>query len=122
MTLSEEEKLIPDNGSEHYLVSLNKQNFHVQQRVYAFDPTNNGLAKFFGELAASWRGWDGPKVWNSLEDEFSLTCSHDGLGHVTVDASVRDQGSWEATMTLNLLAPDFDDFARKVEQFFVAIR
>lgn len=90
LTLSDQEKLIPANGSEHYLVSLNKQNFQVQQRVYAFDPANNGLAKFFGELAACWRGWNGPKVWNSLENEFSLTCDHDGLGHVTMDASLRD--------------------------------
>lgn len=118
LMLSEQVNLISSNGSEHYLVTLTTKNFKVQKQVYAYDPSNNGLRKFFGELASSWRGWDGSKVWSSLEGEFSLACEHDGLGHVTVVASIRDHGSWEAKMTMNLVAPDFDGFARNVGQFF----
>ena len=107
------------NGSETYLVSLSKEEFHVQHPVYAFDPMDDGLGKFFEELAALWRGWTGSKVWNSLEGEFTLKCNHDGLGHVTVDASLRDYGSWDASLKLNLLAPDFDEYASKIKLFFL---
>lgn len=44
------------------------------------------LADFFDGLAKDWRGWIGGREW--LTDGLQLTCSHDGVGHVTIDVVV----------------------------------
>ena len=35
----------------------------------------DGLITFFEALAESWRGWDGPKEFRSLESEFALSAT-----------------------------------------------
>ena len=45
-------------------------------------------ARFFAELAADWRGWDGERRWRSLEGEMEIEASHDGRGHVLIGVTV----------------------------------
>jgi hypothetical protein len=42
--------------------------------------------EFFAGLAKDWRGWEGPREW--WTEGLALTCRHDGVGHVTIDAVV----------------------------------
>jgi Family of unknown function (DUF6228) len=44
------------------------------------------LHAYFADLAQHWRGWDGDKEWESLG--LQLAARHDGLGHVTLDATL----------------------------------
>jgi hypothetical protein len=47
------------------------------------------LAEYFGEIAASWRGWEGDRSWVSLEGELRLAAVHDKLGTITLTAELR---------------------------------
>jgi hypothetical protein len=42
------------------------------------------LSPFFADLAESWSGWEGEKVYRSLEADLELRASHDGLGSINL--------------------------------------
>ena len=44
------------------------------------------LDAYFADLAQRWRGWEGDREWESLG--LRLAARHDGLGHVTLDATL----------------------------------
>jgi hypothetical protein len=61
------------------------------------------LVAFFQGLAASWRGWQGEKAYESLEHDLRLTATHDGHVRLGVQMS-RTSGpdGWSATVVLRL--------------------
>jgi hypothetical protein len=63
---------------------------HASARVeahyaYAFDD----LVAFLDDLANNWRGWKGPKSYDSLEHDLGLVARHDGVGHVALAVTLR---------------------------------
>ncbi len=54
------------------------------------------LADFFDGLAASWRGWEGERQWESPEYDLTIRATSDALGHNLLEIVVRDgpAGSW----------------------------
>src|SRR4051794_12017888 len=38
----------------------------------------DGLAEFVGELAGDWRGWEGTRRWESLEEGLAVEATHRG--------------------------------------------
>ena len=119
--LSEAQGLAKPSGSESYRVTLRENEFEVSYRVYAFDPHDNGLSKFFSELAQEWKGWDGPKIWKSLEGEFELQCQHDRVGHVTTTATLHSNAygnGWTGQIRFDIAAGQLEDAAAGVKRFF----
>src|ERR1700691_5899488 len=55
--------------------------------VYLYDA--QGLAQFFQDMAANWKGWEGEKTWSSIEGEFGLAATSDRLGHITLRIRLR---------------------------------
>ena len=61
----------------------------------AYDDRFGDLAQFFEGLADSWRGWQGERIFSSLEGEFILTARHDG--HVRLGVRLQrvdGPGTW----------------------------
>jgi len=53
------------------------------------------LATFFSDLAESWRGWVGEKVWRSTEHDLDIVAvPADSLGHCSLSFIVR-AGWWD---------------------------
>jgi Family of unknown function (DUF6228) len=50
---------------------------------------HDDLDAFFDRLVARWRGWQGEQVWEALEHQMSIAASHDGLGHVRLRVTLR---------------------------------
>ncbi len=116
--LSEAEGLAKPGGSESYRVTLRENEFEVSARVYAFDPLDNGLSKFFAELAQEWKGWDGSKTWTSLEGEFELKCEHDRIGHVITTATLHSSPyghGWTGQIRFDIAAGQLEDLAAGVK-------
>ena len=119
--LSEADGLRRAGGSEYYRVTLRENKFEASARVYAFDPTDNGLPRFFDYLAADWRGWDGTRTWSSLEGEFELSCEHDRVGHVTTTAILHSNPlghGWSGQIRFNIPAGELEAIATGVTRFF----
>ena len=52
------------------------------------------LVTFFRQLAADWRGWDGERVYESLERNLRLVATHDG--HVQLAVQLWQEPRWQA--------------------------
>lgn len=44
----------------------------------------DSLANFFAGLASDWRGWEGERVYESLEHDLRFVAEHDGHVHLKV--------------------------------------
>ena len=119
--LSEREGLTQPAGSEFYRVTLRENGFEASTRVYAFDPKDDALAKFFARLSNDWRGWDGVRSWKSLEGEFEVACEHDGVGHIATTASLHSTPygyGWTGIIKFDLAAGELEQIANAVAVFF----
>jgi hypothetical protein len=103
-------------GSE---VRLSRRGLQACVSVYELEKneTIRGLGRLFESLARDWRGWEGERIWSSLEGEFQVAALHDGLG--TIELVVRlghldptTDGLWQATASLFVDAGGLDTLAR----------
>ena len=60
------------------------------------------LASFFESLANDWRGWAGPRRWESLEGELELVAIHDGHVRLNVTLRAAHPNDWRATGTVTI--------------------
>lgn len=80
----------------------------------------DGLDSLFVTMAEQWRGWAGEQPWGSLEGELSLSCRHDGLGHVRVAVELRRdvlEESWRARALFIVWAGSLERIARSLSEF-----
>src|SRR5688572_26973813 len=47
------------------------------------------ISDFLQDLADNWRGWDGPKSWESAEGHLRLEATTDALGHIFMKVTLR---------------------------------
>ena len=108
--------------TNYYLATVKAMGFEASADVYAYDPKNEGLARFFAELATAWKGWEGTLNWSSLEGEFEIDCEHDGLGNIRTIARIhknRHYGvGWSGEIRFELSAGQLDQIARELARFF----
>jgi Family of unknown function (DUF6228) len=71
------------------------------------------LDRYFADLAAQWRGWEGDKEWEALG--LRLAARHDGLGHVTLDVTLEEDYAtadrWRVRASLAIDAGALDRLA-----------
>lgn len=74
-----------------------------------------GVVNLFADAAQHWKGWQGAKVWKSLEDELHLELRTDSFGHVTMLVRMkRDHGRkdrWSLESELGIDAGQLDRIA-----------
>jgi len=61
----------------------------AQTSVIVDGDDGSDLGSFFQLLADGWRGWEGARVWRSLEGEMEIDARHDSRGHVAVGVTLR---------------------------------
>jgi uncharacterized protein DUF6228 len=73
------------------------------------------LDAYFAELTRQWRGWAGVREWESLG--LRLGARHDGLGHVTLEATLDQDYTmadrWRVRAALVMDAGSLDALARE---------
>lgn len=114
-------------GSRHaveYLrVSLKDREIAASSsKVYIYEPY--ALASFFSDLAVHWKGWEGEKVWHSVEEDFALSCTSDGLGHVAMKVTLKSgsyEDDWRVQAVIHLDAGKLEEVASKVKEFLHVI-
>jgi len=80
----------------------------------------DGLDSLFVAMADQWRGWAGEKSWGSLEGELSVSCTHDGLGHVKMAVELQPDllgESWMARAVFVVWAGSLERIARSLSEF-----
>ena len=120
LQLSEQEGLSRPEGSEYYRVALKAKNLIASAKIYAFEP-HSELAQYFSDLAVHWKGWNGEKKWNSLEREFTLSCTSDSQGHIAMEVELKSRVNeeyWSVLVEVNVDAGHLEEIASNVKRFF----
>jgi hypothetical protein len=121
--LTEREGLKSAEGSEYYRVNFLTDGINVSASVYAYDPKNEVLPRFFDELSAS-LGSSKVRHWASLEGEFELDCTTDSLGHVDVEAALHSNTygpGWTVTLRFTMEASQVERAAKDLRHFCYAV-
>ena len=103
----------------HVTLSLPGLSASAEVDAFAYDGEHT-LDLLFRRLADDWRGWEGERTWSSLEGDFDLAATHDGLGHVALQVRLRSgpfPADWLATGTIWLDAGQLDAVAREASAF-----
>jgi hypothetical protein len=92
----------------------------AEAQVWRSDPAiETPLAPFFDELGSLWKGWEGVREWRNYEGNFGLSCTNDGLGHVTVtvELQVWSPYRWLVRGDVLLDAGQLEQVARELHRF-----
>lgn len=78
--------------AEYLTVSVTGPDMSASRQVYAgWDGGFTALAAYFTSLAEDWRGWQGERVFESIEGDLRIYATHDG--HVNLRVLL-----WESTV------------------------
>ncbi|TLM86291.1 hypothetical protein FDW83_00580 [Pseudarthrobacter sp. NamE2] len=79
------------------------------------------LAGFFADLAVNWRGWSGPKRYESVEGDLLLEAAHTGshveLAFTLQDPSLHDIWSVRGKLTLDP-GEELTDVSENLKELF----
>jgi hypothetical protein len=113
-------RLTAPNRSTVFCVRVSDRNLSAEACVYA-GCINSHPAPLFADMARSWSGWPGELVWESLEGELALRCSHDRLGHISIRIELRSgdmPDDWLVVATVMAEAGQLEDIALRATVFF----
>ena len=78
--------------AQYLSVTLEGPGLRASRQVYeGYDEGFSSLARYFSDLAANWRGWNGSRDYQSIEGDLRLQAAHDG--HVNLSVLL-----WESTV------------------------
>lgn len=87
----------------------------VQSSTYYSGPPS----LLFREMAESWRGWKGEKVWSAIDSELTLSATSTSLGHITLKVTMVDQsGNYRLYAILGLEAGQLEEVFKNVSSLF----
>jgi hypothetical protein len=73
--------------NEYFTVTFSSVSLNASYRVWVYTGDYERLVSLFVEMAKNWTGWEGVKNWDAIEDDFSLSCTSDRLGHLRLKSS-----------------------------------
>jgi hypothetical protein len=120
---SEVEIQFADVEKDYFRISVVGRDHSASRTVYAYTDAL-GIVRMFADAARDWKGWDGNRVWQSLEGELRLEMSTDRRGHVSLRAEIRsDPGgsdAWRLDAEVALDAGQLDDIATRARAMWTA--
>lgn len=104
-------------------IELARPGLWAEAVVPAYAMSVAGLGALFRELDRDWRGWEGAKVSGTHTGKswFSLSASHDGAGHVTLDVGLVSEWpfyvQWTAHAKLRIDIGSVAELARAFDRW-----
>jgi len=104
-------------GPDHYTAHIRGFGLDASDTVWGH--AAGGLTAFFGDIAASWKGWEGTKSWAPLESTLSMSARTDRGGHVFLDVTLASGAgdSWRVFAPLVLEAGQLQRIAADAAAF-----
>jgi hypothetical protein len=100
-------------------VALTGEELQASVEVYDFRPQD--WIALFRTMADNWRGWNGAAEHESIEGHISVSCMHDGKGHIEMRVQLRGDMSgsaWRAEDSIYIEAGQLDALAAAAEEYF----
>ncbi|MFW7381046.1 MAG: DUF6228 family protein [Oligoflexus sp.] len=115
---------IASNKSEYITVKFSSDGVHVETNPF-IHTDGQDLALYFQELADHWNGWDGSRIWKSVEDDLQFDATYDILGYVNLKVSlIKNQGSlseWKFVGVVRIEVGSLDPYAKSFKSLFASI-
>ena len=121
LVLSNREPFDASSEIGHFTVTLTHDHLTASSRVYAY--MCGGLSQLFAAVAQNWQTFTGPDSWSSLECEFNIEITHDGLGHFNLRVSLDSRSGdpdWELISNVVVETAQLDRIAGDVRSFIGA--
>lgn len=113
-------RLGPPDG-EYLNVKLEHPDAKVKAKPYLYTD-HADLIAFFDEMAKDWKGWSGIRVWSTVESDFELTATNDGVSTVTLKVMLNkadsSAGPWSFTVDLKIDLGDLNRIADELRALF----
>ena len=110
---------VEDNGPDFAMsadVALDISGMHAQKTVYFW--RNESIIQLFEQMAENWRGWKGEKTAGSIEEDLTLRCTSDSLGHGFLRVVLVDyDDNWKAEGTLRVEGGQYETIAKQLKRF-----
>jgi hypothetical protein len=110
-----------DVGNEYFTVEFSSASLSASQRVWVDIGDCERLANLFLEMAKNWTGWEDAKTWDSIEGDFSLSCTCDKLGHITLKVELVEHNApelWSAKFNVEIEAGQLEKIASEMMALF----
>ena len=108
---------------DDFSVEFQSQQLQIVHPVCGYtDP--QGVARLFKELAAYSKPWQGHRVYQSIEQEFSISASCSSLGAVSlavVFSRIGVRHEWSATTSIQIEFGQLTMLASNAQRFFGAV-
>jgi len=90
----------------------------LDAEVAVFHYGGDFLGRYFAELAANWRGWEGDREWRSLEGALEFHASISKAGAVLLQVVLRNSAfSWRLTYDFGIENGELDVLAHEAAAF-----
>ena len=114
------EEIGRSDSDARYAVRL-KSDKYLGEGEFQTAPWLPDPVKFFDELGAQWKGWQGEKAWQSTGSTLQLTATRDGVGHICLKARIRELvDPYSVTVPLYFDAGQLEELSNRVRDFFTA--
>ena len=102
---------------ETYEAALRAPFLSVKIPVWHFG--GDGMGEYFASLARDWRGWEGARVWQSLERQIAFEALMSKAGAVGLRVILSDSSydAWQIRYELGVDNARLDDIARDALAF-----
>jgi hypothetical protein len=107
--------------NEYFTVEFSSVSLSASHAVWVYAGDCERLVNLFLEMAESWTGWEGAKTWDAIEGDFSLSCTCDKLGHITLEVELvgRDAPElWSAKFNVEVEAGQLEKIANEMKALF----
>ncbi|MBE9040264.1 hypothetical protein IQ235_05590 [Oscillatoriales cyanobacterium LEGE 11467] len=115
-----------DVEHEYFTVAFSSFSMNASQPVWVYTGDYDRLTHLFLEMAENWQGWEGVKTWGATEDDFSLSCTSDKLGHISIAGTLVERNApecWSASVKFNVKveAGQLEQIAYEVRRLFAGM-
>jgi Family of unknown function (DUF6228) len=110
-----------DVGNEYFTVEFSSPSLSAFHRVWMYAGDGERLASLFEEMAENWKGWEGVKIWDAIEGDFSLSCTGDKLGHITIKVKLVGRNPpqlWSVEFDMEIEAGQLETIAKETKLLF----
>lgn len=110
-----------DVRSEYFTVAFSSVFLSASHQVWVYTGDCKRLVGLFLDMAKNWTGWEGAKTWDAIEGDFSLSCTSDKLGHITLEVELagRDPPElWSAKFNVEVEAGQLEKIASEMRTLF----
>lgn len=113
-------------NADEYLVQIGSHHFNATQSIDLDAESRlldgDNITAFFAKISNDWKGWEDELVFETLDRNFFIVATHDGLGHIQFIVKLVCGTRWTASVNITLTPAQLSQIVLDAKLFFYAPR